>query len=464
MQLTEMEKCLQENQDVYNNSINIFNKLLSEKKIINFEIKETKDGKFINTTLVRGDKIKNLLSEVERDKYTFVNINKNCRIFVKEQPKNDLYDKFIDLLRKKYIELLDTFYQFEGILNKLSKFVAKVDLCINNCILKHRHGYCKPSLENDDTSYIIAEDIRHPVIEKIIETEYITNSIDLKSEKNILLFGINCSGKSSFQKSIGIAVILAQAGCYVPCSSLILSPYQKLYVRLTGNDNIFKGLSSFAVEMFELKNILDNKGKNTIVVGDELARGTETISALSILGSALIELQNSGTTSIFATHFHDIVNIPEINFQIYHMKVKVQEDGTIEYSRKLTRGKSDDLYGLLVARNIINNLSFVERAQKICNNFLEQKNTILDTKKSRYNSSLFVDECILCKKQTKLETHHINYQKDCTEYVVKEKKHIGKNHISNLIIICDKCHDKIHSENKNIKKVDTSKGVKILIE
>jgi DNA mismatch repair protein MutS len=464
MQLIDMEKCLQDNQDVYNNSINIFNKLLSEKKTINFEIKETKDGKFINTTLVRGDKIKNLLSEQDRDKYTFVNINKNCRIFVNEQPKNDLYDKFIDLLRKKYIELLDTFYQFEGILNKLSKFVSKVDLCINNCILKYRHGYCQPSLDKADTSYIIAENIRHPVIEKIIETEYITNSIDLKSEKNILLFGINCSGKSSFQKSIGIAVILAQAGCYVPCSSLILSPYQKLYVRLTGNDNIFKGLSSFAVEMFELKNIIDNKGKNTIVVGDELARGTETISALSILGSALIELQNSGTTSIFATHFHDIVNIPEINFQIYHMKVKVQEDGTIEYSRKLTRGKSEDLYGLLVARNIINNLSFVERAQKICNNFLEQKNTILDTKKSRYNSSLFVDECLLCKKQTKLETHHINYQKDCTEYVVKEKKHIGKNHLSNLIIICDKCHDKIHSENKNIKKVDTSKGIKILIE
>jgi DNA mismatch repair protein MutS len=235
-------------------------------------------------------------------------------------------------------------------------------------------------------------------------------------------------------------------------------------VRLTGNDNIFKGLSSVAVEMFELKNILENKGKNTIVVGDELARGTESVSALSILGSSLIELQNSGTTSIFATHYHDIVEIPEINFSIYHMHVDIKEDNTIVYSRKLTKGKSNDLYGILVAENLINNLSFIERAKKISNNLLEQKNTVLQTKKSRYNSGLYVDECIFCKKTNKLETHHINYQKDCDDYLVKDKPHIAKNHLANLIVICDKCHDNIHAENKKITKVDTSKGISIMIE
>lgn len=459
-----MEKRIQDKQDVYNDAIKLFNIRLSEKKTINFEIKETKDGKFINTTLVRGDKIKNSLTSYEQELYTFVNINKNCRIFIKEQPKDDYFEKFVEVLRRKYYELLDTFFQFDNTLNKTSKFISKVDICVNNCILKFRHGYSKPTLEDDDTSYIIVKDIRHPVIEKIIESEYITNSIDLKDEKNILLFGINCSGKSSFQKSIGIAVILAQAGCFVPCSSCVLSPYQKLFVRLTGNDNIFKGLSSFAVEMFELKNILENKGKNTIVVGDELARGTEAVSALSILGASLIELQNSGTTSIFATHHHNIVEIPEINFSIYHMHVDIKEDNTIVYSRKLTKGKNNDLYGILVAENIINNLSFIERAKKISNNLLEQKNTVLQTKKSRYNSDLFVDECIFCKQTNKLETHHINYRRDCDDYLVKDKPHIAKNHLANLIVICDKCHDKIHAENKKIRKVETSKGISIMIE
>jgi len=464
IELFEMEKCIQDKQDIYNNSVKTFNKLLSEKKIINFEIKETKDGKFINTTLVRGDKIKNSLNQNDLQKYTFVNINKNCRIFINEESKDDNYEKFIDCLRKKYYEILDSFFQFEGTLNNISKYISKIDICANNCILKNKHGYCKPVLENSDSSYLIAEDIRHPVIEKIIETEYITNSIDLKNEKNILLFGINSSGKSSFQKSIGISVVLAQAGCYVPCKSFILSPFHKLFVRLTGNDNIFKGLSSFAVEMFELKNILENKGKNTLVVGDELARGTETTSALAILGSALIELTESSTTSIFATHYHDILNIKDIKYYIYHMKVEIKDDGTIIYSRKLTKGKSEELYGLLVAKNIINDLSFIEKAQKICNTLLNQKSNILDTKKSRYNSSLFINECFLCNNQTNLETHHINHQKDCTDYIVKNDKHIGKNHLANLIVICEKCHDKIHSDNKTIKKIETSKGIQIKIE
>jgi len=216
--------------------------------------------------------------------------------------------------------------------------------------------------------------------------------------------------------------------------------------------------------MFELKNILENKGKNTLVVGDELARGTETTSALAILGSALIELTKSDTTYIFATHFHDILNIQDIKYYIYHMKVDINDDGTIIYSRKLTKGKPKELYGLLVARNIINDLSFIEKAQKISNTLLQQKSNILDTKKSRYNSSLFINQCILCNNQTKLETHHINHQKDCTDYIVKNNQHIGKNHLANLIVICEKCHDRIHSENKTIKKIETSNGIQIKID
>ena len=126
--------------------------------------------------------------------------------------------------------------------------------------------------------------MRHILIETLLCDEtYVTNDLSLDSDKlGVLLYGTNAVGKSSLIKAIGIIVIMAQAGFYVPCSGFVYSPYKHIFTRILGNDNLFKGLSSFAVEMLELKTILSIADKDSLVLGDELCSGTESNSAMSI--------------------------------------------------------------------------------------------------------------------------------------------------------------------------------------
>ena len=128
----------------------------------------------------------------------------------------------------------------------------------------------------------------------------------------MLLYGTNAVGKTSFIRALGIAVILAQSGLYVPCSAFNYKPYKYIFTRIIGNDNIFKGLSTFAVEMSELRTILRLMNENSLVLGDELCSGTETMSAISIFIAGSQQLHKCGSSFIFATHLHEIVNFEEI--------------------------------------------------------------------------------------------------------------------------------------------------------
>ena len=167
----------------------------------------------------------------------------------------------------------------------------------------------------------------------------------------ILLFGTNAVGKTSFIKSLGISVIMAQAGLYVPVSQMKYYPYEYIFTRILGNDNIFKGLSTFAVEMSELRVILNKANKNSLILGDELCSGTENESAMSIFVSSLEKLYQKNTSFIFATHFHEIVDYDEIKnmdkLHCKHMRVKYNKEmKRLEYDRKLCDGSGEPIYGL----------------------------------------------------------------------------------------------------------------------
>ena len=127
--------------------------------------------------------------------------------------------------------------------------------------------------------------MRHPLIEQLLTDElYVPNDVKFdENNKGVLLFGTNAVGKSSFIKALGISVIMAQAGFFAPASKFGSTPFKQIFTRIIGNDNIFKGLSTFAVEMLEFKNIIDNVCENSLVLGDELCSGTETDSAISIV-------------------------------------------------------------------------------------------------------------------------------------------------------------------------------------
>jgi DNA mismatch repair protein MutS len=169
--------------------------------------------------------------------------------------------------------------------------------------------------------------LRHPLIESREENGiFIPNDLYLgdgenhtftehatlenaKEVKGVLLYGINSSGKSSLMKSIGIAVVMAQAGFFVPCAMLRFSPVDKLLTRIVSKDNLYKGLSTFAVEMLELRNIFNRVTANSLILGDEISHGTETESALAIVASAILKLREIGSLFIFATHLHQLSRV-----------------------------------------------------------------------------------------------------------------------------------------------------------
>ena len=273
----------------------------------------------------------------------------------------------------KFNNELKTYYnEFTNAIN----YISNVDILFTKSFLAMEYNYCRPVIKDkyDNVSYLEAKDMRHVLIEHINKEEaYVPNDISLNKDKNgILLYGTNAVGKSSLIKSIGISVILAQSGMFVPCSEFIYYPYKSIFTRILGNDNIFKGLSTFAVEMSELRTILLNCCENSLVLGDELCSGTEIDSALALFASGVNYLCNKKSSFIFATHFHELINIPQIKsllnetLVMYHMSVQYDRmNDMLIYKRKLEEGSGEGMYGLEVCKSLNMPKEFIDLAYSV---------------------------------------------------------------------------------------------------
>jgi DNA mismatch repair protein MutS len=259
---------------------------------------------------------------------------------------------------------------------------------------------------------------------------------------------------------------MAQAGLYVPASKYVYNPYKYIFTRILGNDNLFKGLSTFAVEMSELRTILRLADKNSLVLGDELCSGTESISAKSIFVSGIQALHKVGCSFIFATHLHEIVSYDEIveltNVKIKHMSVIYdREKDMLIYDRKLRDGPGNNMYGLEVCKSLNLPEDFLENAHNIRMKYNYESSSILDKRKSRYNSQNIVNMCEKCGLDIAKETHHLIYQQDANKDGIINTGDLvfHKNHKANLVNVCEKCHNEIHKSGKRQRKVKTSKGM-----
>ena len=386
-------------------------------------------------------------------------------------------DILVDALIKHFNLIVKQFIQFNN-KNKLaliSRFIAFVDLSQAKSYNAVKFNYCKPKIVeiNDKTerkcnkSFVNFTKMRHCLIEHLNLNEiYVSNDLELGNKKNgMLLYGTNAVGKTSFIKSIGIAIIMAQAGMFVPCETFSFYPYQYLFTRILGNDNIFKGLSTFAVEMCELRTILKYATKNSIILGDELCSGTESTSALSIFATSLEKLHEINSSFLFATHFHEILEYQEIkdlkNIKISHMSVVFdKQKNKLIYDRKLKDGQGEAMYGLEVCKALSMPNDFIERAYEIRNKYNKNLEKVLSQKKSRYNSKKIKGKCEICNKNPGSEIHHLQFQKNANNEGIIDNE-FNKNHKANLINICQECHDYIHKENKEYKFVKTNTGYEL---
>jgi DNA mismatch repair protein MutS len=222
-----------------------------------------------------------------------------------------------------------------------------------------------------------------------------------------------------------------------------------------GNDNLFKGLSTFAVEMSELRTILRLADRNSLVLGDELCSGTENISAISIFMSGIMRLYEKGSSFIFATHLHEIVHYEEIRkmhrLALKHMEVVFdKEKQCLVYDRKLKEGSGSSLYGLEVCKSLSLPEEFLDLAFQIRVKYYPESGGPLSLHSSRYNAKKIVGGlCERCGIEKSVEVHHLLHQSQALKedgYIVDQEKGITvhKNHPANLMSLCEKCHRDFH--------------------
>lgn len=335
-----------------------------------------------------------------------------------------------------------------------------------------RYCYSRPQIDNlyTNKSYIQATSLRHPIIEQVSkDTRYVSNDVSLGAPEAIdgmLLYGLNSSGKSSLMKSIGIAIVMAQAGMFVPCDTMVYYPYNYIFTRILSSDDIFKGQSTFTKEIAELRGILCRANSNSLVLGDELCSGTESNSAISIVATGVHTLASRKASFVFATHLHTLVDIQEVkaatNVKAFHLAVEYDlKTKRLIYDRRLKEGNGSTLYGLEVCKSLDMDRDFLEMANTIRQRITDSP-SLDTTSKSRYNKDIFVDRCGVCGSKA-TEVHHILQQKDANAKGFIG--HVHKNDKHNLVSLCNQCHDDVHHGNLNIYGyVQTGDGVQLDFE
>ncbi len=396
--------------------------------------------------------------------------------------------KLVSLVKQRYLESLDMLEnRFSLLLDNLIAFIANIDVAISNAKCSKSMNLSRPIIE--EGNFYEAIGLRHPIIEANDERGiYVPNDMFLGENNNpvhnhitlnasdeedvygVLLYGINSSGKSSLMKSIGLSVVLAQAGFFVPAAELRFGLYNKLFTRIVSKDNLYKGLSTFAIEMLELKNIFNRADECSLILGDEISQGTETESALAIVSSAILKLISLKSTFIFATHLHQLGNIPQLqhldHLIFLHLGIKYDESNdTLIYNRVLQLGQGDSLYGLEFAKSLHMDKNFLQTAQRIREDLNRSGSDIKKLQKqksSKYNKALYLSKCALCDANVE-DVHHIAEQKEANRD--GQIDHFHKNHKYNLIPLCKKHHKLVHESKIIISGfVMTSEGLKLHYE
>ena len=304
--------------------------------------------------------------------------------------------------------------------------------------------------------------LRHPILERLTTVPYVSHSLGFgfgfgcgtkysggddttQTPRGLLLYGMNASGKSSLMKAVGLSVLLAQCGFPVPAATMRLAPFSAIFTRILGNDNLWAGLSSFAVEMTEFREILRYADERSLVLGDELCSGTESLSATALVAAGVETLAARGTKFVFATHLHELATLPDIaghsGVRAVHLKVHYDSaTDRLVYDRALAPGAGSALYGLEVCRALDLPSEYLARATALRSAL---SGTVV-AHTSSYSTGAVVDRCAVCEatgESARLEIHHIRPQ---AERVIAAAEGADIDAVGNLACLCAKCHDDLH--------------------
>ena len=287
-------------------------------------------------------------------------------------------DRIQDLEYELFCQIREEVAKWTEVIQKIAAALAMIDVLANFAYIASKYNYVKPTVAAVDE--IVIRDGRHPVVEQLFTQEgFVPNDtlLNCDDEQLHIITGPNMSGKSTYLRQTALIVLMAQIGCFVPASAAKIGLVDRIFTRVGASDNLVMGQSTFLVEMNETANILNNATRNSLIIFDEVGRGTSTFDGLSIawaVSEYLLDEKRMGAKTLFATHYHELVELASKYKRAKNYNVAVHEDGQkVTFLRKVVPGGADQSYGIHVARLAGLPQVVITRAQQILE-VLEQHN------------------------------------------------------------------------------------------
>ena len=281
----------------------------------------------------------------------------NCERYItpilkeKESLVLNAEEKIIELEYDLFCQIRDNIKNYISKLQRISKIISEIDVLQSFALISEKYNYVRPTIS--DNRIIDIKDSRHPVVEKVIKDEYVKNDIYMDENTDIILItGPNMAGKSTYMRQLGIIVIMAQIGCFVSAKEATLPIFDQIFTRIGASDDLVSGESTFMVEMIEASNAIKNATSNSLILFDELGRGTATFDGMS-LAQAILEYIHDKVhaKTLFSTHYHELTDLEKTLPRLKNMHVSAtEENGNITFLHKVKPGSVDKSYGINVAK------------------------------------------------------------------------------------------------------------------
>lgn len=282
----------------------------------------------------------------------------NCERFISEELKQveehivNSKTKIEELELQLFQEVKIKIHEYIPRLQRVANTLSDIDVFVSLSDVAEEYGYVKPDFNDDNVIDIV--DGRHPIVERNVSADsYISNDCKVEKDENILLItGPNMSGKSTYMRQLALIVILAQIGSFVPASSASLPIFDKIFTRIGASDDLAGGKSTFMVEMIEAKNALVESTANSLLIFDEIGRGTSTYDGIALAQSILEYINNTiKCKTLFSTHYHELTKLENITEGIKNIHVSAKEDhGKLIFLYKINEGPIEKSYGIHVAQ------------------------------------------------------------------------------------------------------------------
>ena len=354
----------------YNEELDLIrnNKILGKDKLIKYEVEQRSITGIKNLRLVYNKKTgyffevtksyQSLVPEYFELKQTLTNANR-YKTDELTNIENMIFGSESDIIEKEYeifISIRNTIKMNIRILQELSDIISIIDSLYSLSVVAFKYNYCKPNINKD--GIIEITNGRHPVIENFLNSsnEFIPNDLIIGQKNNLvqIITGPNMSGKSTYIRQLALIIILAQIGSFVPAESANISIVDKIFTRIGASDNLYKGESTFMVEMKEVNNILRHATKDSLIILDEVGRGTSTFDGLSLAWAILEYIINKiHSKALFATHYHELIDLEHVFNCVKNKHIQVIEDNEndeIVFLRKIMDGGANKSYGIAVAK------------------------------------------------------------------------------------------------------------------